>query len=143
MDPTTHFHVQVFRQKAEVKHTHGTANCKLQTFLQHSLALISGLLADLVVELHVDLEDELQLLVCDEGGQRAVDLLAGVHGLPVVLLPQEHLVAAGRLLVVVPTARAFLCRTVQNSGWLNGLHLYSAFFVTSGHPKRFTILHHL
>lgn len=75
---------------------------------RHSLALVPAV-ADFVVEIHFDLQDELQLLVGDEGGQRAVDLLAGFHSLPVVLAPQVHLVAAGRLLVVVPPAGAFLC----------------------------------
>lgn len=74
----------------------------------NSLALIPAL-AHFVVKVHLDLQDELQLLVGAERGQRAVDLLAGVHGLPVVLVPQVHLVAAGRLLVVVPAAGAFLC----------------------------------
>lgn len=72
------------------------------------LALVPAV-AHFVVKVHLDLEDELQLLVGDEGGQRAVDLLARLHGLPVVLAPQVHLVAAGRLLVVVPPAGAFLC----------------------------------
>ena len=95
-----------------MRQTHETANSTVIKYISgHSLALISSLLADLVIKLHVDLKDELQLLICDEGGQRAVDLLASVHGLPVVLLPQVHLVATGRLLVVVPAARALLCRT--------------------------------
>lgn len=75
---------------------------------KHWLALVSAL-AHFVVKVHLDLQDELQLLVGAERGQRAVDLLAGVHGLPVVLIPQVHFVAAGRLLVVVPAAGAFLC----------------------------------
>lgn len=74
----------------------------------NSLALVPAV-ADFVIKIHLDLQDELQLLVGDEGGQRAVDLLAGFHSLPVVLAPQVHLVAAGRLLVVVPPAGAFLC----------------------------------
>ena len=65
--------------------------------------------ADLLVEVHLNLQDELELLVGDERGQRAVDLLAGVHGLPVVLIAQVHLVTAGRLLVVVPATWALLC----------------------------------
>lgn len=72
-------------------------------------------LAHFVVKVHLDLQDELQLLVGAERGQRAIDLLAGVHGLPVVLLPQVHLVAAGRLLVVVPAAGAFLYTAQEGS----------------------------
>lgn len=74
---------------------------------RHSLALVSEL-AHFVVKVHLDLEDELQLLVGDEGGQGTVHLLARVGRLPVVLAVQIHFVAAGRLLVVVPPARAFL-----------------------------------
>lgn len=85
----------------------------------HWLALVSAL-AHFVVKVHLDLQDELQLLVGAERRQRAVDLLAGVHGLPVVLIPQVHFVAAGRLLVVVPAAWAFLCRggeTLELRAW--------------------------
>ena len=75
---------------------------------KNSLALISAL-ADFFVKVHLDLQYELQLLVGDERSQRTVDFLTGVHGLPVVFIPQVHFVAAGRLLVVMPAAGAFLC----------------------------------
>lgn len=74
----------------------------------NSLALVSAL-TDFVVKVDLDLQDELQLLVGYERGQGAVDFLTGVDGLPVVLVPQVDFVTAGRLLVVVPTAGAFLC----------------------------------
>lgn len=70
------------------------------------LELIS---ADFVIKVHLDLQDELQLLVGHKCGQRAVDLLTRVDGLPVVLVPQVDFVAAGCFLVVVPPAGTFLC----------------------------------
>lgn len=81
--------------------------------MKHSLALVSAL-TDFVVKVHLDLQDELQLLVGDEGGQRAVDFLTGVHRLPVVLVPRVHFVTAGRLLVVVPPTGALLCGRTRN-----------------------------
>lgn len=80
-------------------------------FKQHSLALVPAI-ADLVVKIHLDLQYELELLVGDERGQRAIDFLTRVYSLPVVLAPQVHLVAAGCLFVVVPAGGAFLC------GWV-------------------------
>lgn len=75
---------------------------------KHSLALVSAL-AHFRVEIHLNLEDELQFLVGDEGRQRAIDFLTRVHSLPVVLIPQVHFVTAGCLLVVMPPTRALLC----------------------------------
>lgn len=76
---------------------------------KNSLALISAL-TDFVVKVHLNLQDELQLLVGNKSSQWAVDFLTRIHSLPVVLVPQVHFVAAGRLLVVVPSAGTFLCR---------------------------------
>lgn len=75
---------------------------------ENSLALVSAF-TDSVVKIHLDLQYELQLLVGNKGREWAVDFLTGVHSLPVVLVPQVHFVAAGRLLVVVPPTGAFLC----------------------------------
>lgn len=75
---------------------------------KNSLALVSAL-TDFVVKIHLDLQYELQLLIGYESSQWAVDFLTSIHSLPVVLAPQVHFVAAGRLLVVVPPAGAFLC----------------------------------
>lgn len=74
----------------------------------YSLALVFAL-THFVVKVHLDLQYELQLLVGHKRGQGAVDPLTSVHGLPVVLVPQVHFVAAGRLLVVMPPTGAFLC----------------------------------
>lgn len=50
-------------------------------------------------------QDETQLLVGGEGGKGAIDALAGLCGVPVVLSTQVDLVAAGRALIVVPPCR--------------------------------------
>lgn len=80
----------------------GLIRCK------NSLALVSAL-ADFLIKIHLDLQYELQLFVGDKSSQGAVDFLTSIHGLPVVLIPQVHFVAAGRFLVVVPPTWAFLC----------------------------------
>lgn len=74
----------------------------------HSLALVPTL-THFLVEVDLDPQDELQFLVGDEGGQGAVDPLARLHRLPVVLVPQVHPVAAGCPFVVVPTTGTLLC----------------------------------
>lgn len=75
----------------------------------HSLALVPAL-ADFVVKVHLNLQDELQFLVGDEGGQRAVDFATGFYCLPVVLVPQVDFITAGCLLIVVPAAGTLLWR---------------------------------
>lgn len=51
-------------------------------------------------------QDETQLLVSGEGGEGAVDALAGLRGIPVVLPTQVDPVTAGRAFIVVPPCRA-------------------------------------
>lgn len=80
---------------------------------KNSLALVSAL-TDFVVKIHLDLQYELQLLVGNKSSQWAVDFLTGIHGLPVVLVPQVHFVTAGRLLIVVPPTGAFLYGQKRN-----------------------------
>lgn len=75
----------------------------------NSLALVSAL-THVVIKIHLNLQNELELLAGHKRGQRAVDLLARIHSLPVVLVLQVHFVAAGRLLVVVPSAWTLLCK---------------------------------
>ena len=74
----------------------------------HSLDLVPTI-THFLVKVHLDLEDELKFLIGDEGCQRAVDFMAGFHCLPVVLILQVDLVAAGSLLIVVPAGGALLC----------------------------------
>lgn len=47
-------------------------------------------------------QDKAQLLVSGEGGEGAIDTLAGLCGVPVVLSAQVDPVAAGRAFIVVP-----------------------------------------
>lgn len=51
-------------------------------------------------------QDKAQLLVSGEGGEGAVDTLAGLQGIPVVLPAQVDTVAAGRAFIVVPPGGA-------------------------------------
>lgn len=50
-------------------------------------------------------QDETQLLVGGEGGKGAIDALAGLCSVPVVLSTQVDPVAAGRAFIVVPPCR--------------------------------------
>lgn len=50
-------------------------------------------------------QDETQLLVGGEGGKGAIDALAGLCSVPVVLSTQVDPVAAGRAFIVVPPRR--------------------------------------
>lgn len=85
---------------------------------ENLLALIS---AHFIVKVHLDLQYELQLLVGHKCGQRAVDFLTRIHGLPVVLVLQVHFVAARCFLVVMPPAGAFLCRQ-RRQEWAHDHH---------------------
>lgn len=51
-------------------------------------------------------QNEVQLLVGGEGGEGAVDALAGLRGIPVVLPAQVNSIAASRAFVVAPSCRA-------------------------------------
>lgn len=51
-------------------------------------------------------QDKTQLLVSGEGGKGAVDTLAGLRSVPVVLPTQVDSVTAGRAFIVVPPCRA-------------------------------------
>lgn len=83
-------------------------------YKKNSLALIFAL-TDFLVKIHLNLQYELQLLIGHKRRQWAIDFLTSIHSLPVVLIPQVHFVAAGRLLVVVPPAGTLLCRSEKKN----------------------------
>lgn len=88
-----------------------------QNALKHWPALVSALTHSLV-----DFEDELQLFVGAEGGERAVHSLTRLTGLPVILPLLVHLVTAWRLLIVVPSSRTFFYTHTHRA--FNSLLLY-------------------
>lgn len=75
----------------------------------HWPALVSALTYSLV-----DLQDELQLFVGAEGGERAVHPLTCLPCLPVILPSLIHLVTAWSLLIVVPSTRAFFYTRIHS-----------------------------
>ncbi len=102
-------------EPAMTKNIHSVQNSKQEKLtsssenrFSHSLALVLSL-AHFLVEVHLDLEDELQLFIGAERGEGAVDLLTGFHRLPVVLAPQVDFITAGCFFIVVPAARTLPC----------------------------------
>lgn len=104
-----------------IQHTH--TKCTENT---HWPALVSALTHSLV-----DLEDELQLFVGAEGGERAVHSLARLPSLPVILPSLIHLVTAWSLLIVVPSTRAFFYTHIQTQRAFNSMLLC----LTTSHRK--------
>lgn len=109
-------------EPATTKYIHSVESSKLlntsslpqKTASSHSLALVLSL-AHFLVEVHLNLEDELQLFVGAERCEGAVDLLARFHRLPVVLTPQVDFVTASCFFVMVPATRTLLCVWRKNS----------------------------